>query len=190
MIVYGLIIFLIFIYFYHIHEHMTLIKSNYDNNFYRVRNVEDKFEAANTLAQLNEKIIDILDFIKTKYPHQENVKRLISNYNPRRLYERPVDSTFAAYSVNKGEQIFICIRKKNTGQLINDFNILIYVLLHELAHVMTKSQGHTDEFWNNYKFLLHSAAQSGKYAYKNYDKTNSEYCGVKLLSIDKAQEMA
>ena len=30
----------------------------------------------------------------------------------------------------------------------------MFVTLHELAHVMTVSVGHTEEFWTNFKFLL------------------------------------
>ena len=26
--------------------------------------------------------------------------------------------------------------------------------MHELAHIITKSIGHTDEYWNNYKLIL------------------------------------
>ena len=30
----------------------------------------------------------------------------------------------------------------------------MFVALHELAHVMSSSIGHTEEFWDNFRYLL------------------------------------
>ena len=35
-----------------------------------------------------------------------------------------------------------------------DSDMLNGLILHELAHIMTKSVGHTEEFWNNFRYLL------------------------------------
>ena len=35
-----------------------------------------------------------------------------------------------------------------------------FVALHELSHVMTVSVGHTQEFWENFKFLLKEAVDT------------------------------
>jgi len=52
--------------------------------------------------------------------------------------------------------------------------------LHELSHVMTKSVGHTDEFWGNYKFLLKEAAEIGIYDPIDYAKEPQRYCGMTI----------
>ena len=56
-----------------------------------------------------------------------------------------------------------------------DENTLFFVLLHEIAHIMTISVGHEPEFWNNFKFLL-AHAISFKYEYDNYEDPK-KYCG-------------
>ena len=33
----------------------------------------------------------------------------------------------------------------------------MYVALHEVSHIATKSIGHNDEFWNNFKFMITEA---------------------------------
>ena len=35
----------------------------------------------------------------------------------------------------------------------------MFVAIHEIAHIMTKSIGHKPEFWNNFKFLLENAKE-------------------------------
>mgnify|MGYP000311272075 CR=1 FL=1 len=55
-----------------------------------------------------------------------------------------------------------------------DDNMLTYVLLHELAHVLTSEFGHGAEFIENFKLLLERARQAG-----HYDPTLSKvenYC--------------
>ena len=37
---------------------------------------------------------------------------------------------------------------------LEDENTLLFVSLHEVAHIMTKSIGHTKEFWDNFTFYI------------------------------------
>ena len=67
-------------------------------------------------------------------------------------------------------------RKRNNDTLIDD-NTLMFVALHELSyHVATKSIGHTDEFWSNFKFLLQNAKEIDIYKPVDYKKTPERYC--------------
>ena len=45
---------------------------------------------------------------------------------------------------------------------------------------MTKSIGHKQDFWNNFKFLLENAKTSQIYNPVDYNKNPSEYCGMTL----------
>ena len=86
---------------------------------------------------------------------KENVKRLVEGYNPQKIYETLPTSEYTAYSENKGEKLAFCLdTEKNSGGRLIDINTLTYVALHELSHVATKSIGHTDEFWSNFKFII------------------------------------
>ena len=56
----------------------------------------------------------------------------------------------------------------------------MYVALHELSHIATKSIGHTDEFWENFKFLITEAKKIGVYNPVDYKKEPSRYCGMNI----------
>ena len=56
----------------------------------------------------------------------------------------------------------------------------MFVLLHEMAHIMTTTVGHTPEFWTNFKRVLHDAVQCGIYTSVNYTKTPTPYCGMTI----------
>ena len=89
------------------------------------------------------------------------------------------DST--SYSINKGEQLVFCIRDKLNNS-IHDINTLMFVAIHELAHIVTNELQHTDKFWNNMKKLLHRAEDLGLYTYVDYNTNPVEYCGMTIDS--------
>ena len=45
---------------------------------------------------------------------------------------------------------------------------------------MTKSVGHTPEFWDNFKRLLKESVDSNLYIKENYSENPKEYCGIKV----------
>ena len=61
-----------------------------------------------------------------------------------------------------------------------DLNTLTFVAIHELSHIMTKSEGHKQEFWQNFKFLLENAKDAGIYEAKDYKNEPQDYCGMKI----------
>lgn len=65
-----------------------------------------------------------------------------------------------SFTVNK-KTIYICAKDEN-GQYYDD-NMLIYVMLHELAHVLCPEVGHTDKYKTIFKSLLERATRSGIY---------------------------
>jgi hypothetical protein len=56
----------------------------------------------------------------------------------------------------------------------------MFVTIHELAHIMTLSIGHTKEFWSNFKFLLKASVKVGIYDNVDYSKTPQPYCGIEV----------
>ena len=81
-------------------------------------------------------------------------KRLVKRYNPSKIVEILPTSKYTAYSEDKGKKIALCATVKKNGTNLIDENTLMYVTLHELSHIMTKSVGHTKEFWDNFKYLI------------------------------------
>ena len=82
--------------------------------------------------------------------------------------------------LKKGEKIVFCLRSRDENEELVDPNVLMFVALHELAHVMTKSIGHTKEFWDNFRILLRNAIKLNIYKRVNYNEKPVEYCGVKI----------
>ena len=65
-----------------------------------------------------------------------------------------------SYTVNK-KDVFLCLKDKD-GEYYNK-NMLVYVAVHELAHVLCPSVGHTEEFWKINEKLLNKATELGYY---------------------------
>jgi len=57
------------------------------------------------------------------------------------------DST--SYTINKGEEIHVCLREKDKNRILHDINTMMFVILHEMAHIMSDSIGHNNEFRSN-----------------------------------------
>ena len=74
------------------------------------------------------------------------------------------------------ETIYFCTRDANDK--VYDDNTLIYAALHELAHVITKSIGHTHEFYDNFDKLLELATIHR--IYNPCIPIAKEYCGVDI----------
>ena len=150
--------------------------SKIDNIKYLVRKLPDSDKAADKLALINKKIFKLIDYLKDD-PKIENLKR----YKKNKLSETIPGSEYKSYSVNKGESIAMCIREEGTNKFMDD-NIIIFVLLHELAHVITKSSGHTDEFWNNMRYLIEKSEEINLYNPIDYKKNPEMYCGMEINS--------
>ena len=154
--------------------------SKIDGRKYLVRNLKDKQEAADLLAKIRENLVKISQELKKKNQDNVDIDRMINNFNPDNLSESTHENKYTSYSVNKGEKIVFCLRSKDEKQKLVDLNIMMFVALHELAHTMTKSVGHTPEFWNNFRILLRNARKLGIYKRVNYNEKPVEYCGTKI----------
>lgn len=183
ILIYLLIIFIIII-SYKIYKesdsfNLRCIISSVDGNRYCVRDRLKLDMAANRLAEVNMRLKKLVKYIKNKFPEEDMVKRIVKNYNPKKIYETLPTSEYTAYSENKGEKIAFCLdtEKNSSGKLI-DINTLMYVALHELAHTSCISTGHNDEFWRNFKFLIIQAKDINIYNPVDYKKSHARYCGT------------
>ena len=111
---------------------------------------------------------------------KDDIERLISNFNSDAFSETTPDSKYTSYSVNKGEKVVFCIRDKKEGEKLVKENIMTFVSIHEMAHLMTKSIGHDPEFWNNMRILLKISIDNGLYKNIDFNSTPKDYCGVKI----------
>jgi predicted metal-dependent hydrolase len=172
------------IYFYFDNQESFQLKcivSDVDGNKYCVREREHVNDAADLLATVTEKMKSLVEYVGKKYPNQENVKRLVDGFNPKKVIETLPTSTYTAYSENKGEKVAFCLNKQKTeNDNLIDENTLTFVGIHEISHIMTKSIGHKSEFWENFKFLLENAKEAGIHNPVDYKKKPQEYCGMTI----------
>ena len=111
------------------------------------------------------------------------IKQLYENLTESRtlIYETEPTSDLTSYSVNKGEELSFCLKSKKTGKHHN-INLLMYVALHELAHIACPETGHGDLFKKIFKFLTEEAILLGMYIKQDYNQQPVEYCGMILSS--------
>lgn len=156
------------------------VKSSVDSRMYLVQKLSDKQEAADYLASVNQGLSSLVRHTLAKYPSNQDSQRLFKNFNPDSISEGSIESGYTSYSVNKGEKIILCIRQKDRSFV--EKNVIYYVAIHELAHLMTSEVGHTDTFWQNFKFLLKEAIEIGIYKKVNFSASPQDYCGIKITN--------
>ena len=119
---------------------LVYVRSNVDNRVYVVRNMPSKRKAANTIAKVRLKLETLVDKLKKKYKEKDGrINILKKRFNPDEIRESLPKGKQTSYSINKGERIVMCLRSRNQQEKIIDINTLVFVALHELAHIMTIS---------------------------------------------------
>ena len=159
---------------------LKCIVSDVDGNKYCVRERAKLQLAADLLATVTQKLKKLVAHMKQKYPERPNVERLVKNFNPQKVKETLPTSAYTAYSENKGEKLAFCVTTTKKGNKLIDENTLTFVAIHEVAHTMTKSIGHKEEFWRNFKFLLTNAVEMGIYTAIDYKENPAKYCGMTI----------
>lgn len=160
---------------------LKCVVSSVDGNKYCVRDRRQVAAAADLLARVTEKCKELVTYMKEKYPDNETVKLLVKNYNPLKIMETLPTSAHTAYSENKGEKIAFCLnKKKHDNDNLIDEHTLMFVAIHEMSHTCTKSIGHKSDFWENFKFMLECAKESGIHEPINYGEKPVEYCDMMI----------
>ena len=191
-----LCLFIIIYYNYYIKESMI----NYQINDKKFK-VYDKFNnyhnASELLYEIDKRIHILLSHLNMKYSLnntsptlQIKINYLIFKYKSNNIkenfpntylgYGKKPDSSF---TLNK-QIIAICLRHEKTKKL-HDINELMFVSIHELAHMGNVDKngllyGHNKSFWCLFKFLLHEAEEIGIIKNKDYQNNKIEYCNTTI----------
>jgi hypothetical protein len=179
-IILGIIVYLV--YDTYVIGSREYVISGFDGRRYLVRSLPDKQQAADLLAEVNKKLQTLVMHMQKISPNDPRTVQMVDNFKPDNLCEGVDSKEYTSYSVNKGEKIVFCLRQKNASQSLIDINLLTFVAIHELGHLATKSIGHTDEFWENFRWLLAEAIQVGIYAEQDFQSKPVEYCGTQVTS--------
>ena len=144
--------------------------------------MENQEEAANFLNRIDLRIKEFVEAITEAHSNDIRIRRLNKNLVNTKIIEPEHIKGTSSYTINKGEILAFCVRLKNDNTKFHSAEILDFVIIHELAHVMSISVGHNDEWLNNFKFLLRELHKLGLYRPIDYSHNNVDYCGVNVTN--------
>lgn len=159
------------------------LKFEVDNDTYQIEKYSPApSESLHTLVNIRKSLSKLVRYLLKKYPNHKLINRMDHRFKDTVLREANPngDSSQTSYTINKGDTMVVCLRT-NDNKVVN-FNTLMYVAIHELAHIYSSSYHHNDEFWSNMKFLIDEAIDLGVYKPVNYYKNPVRYCGMTIAS--------
>lgn len=195
----GLLLFLFAIAYYRKQNtEVVVVKSTVDGRDYVVQNKPDKQNAADMLAQVRQRLMKLVEYLKangnsagssagpksedndekTYGNYQERVDRLVRRFNPDRISEGNEDVRYTTYTLNKGEKIVFCLRARGEGDRVHDLSMMTFVAIHELAHIASVTNHHSMEFKSNFAWLLRHAVACGVYSPEDFKARPRRYCGI------------
>lgn len=159
---------------------VVLVRSSIDGREYIVQNKPDKELAANALAIVRKDLMKFVDMLGIKEEKDPRTQRLKTKFNPDAISEGTEDARYTTYTLNKGEKMVFCLRTRDAADNVHRTTLLLFVAIHELGHICTLSEGHTEEFNVNFKWLIEKAVDYGIYSPENFRKTPETYCGIEV----------
>jgi predicted metal-dependent hydrolase len=166
---------------------LTIVEASDNGMKLMVYNDKNKRKSADILAEIIKRMFILRHTLikeKDNYPeYKQYIELLEENLTEDRtkIYENDPNSDLTSFSVNKGEELAFCLKSKRTGEM-HEINLLIYVALHEMAHIACPEIGHGDLFKKIFKFLTLKAMEIGVYQKMDYNQSPVEYCGMVLSS--------
>lgn len=137
---------------------------------------KNKYQIAETLDRIYRDMKTISNYMYTnKIPNKEVADR--TNHRMNSLYLRDAGKydTDVAFTLFKGYVMRICVVKNNDQ--IEDYAKIIHVALHEMAHVISNSFNHTDEFTENFQMLQDTALRLNIISTIDNFQQGTTYCG-------------
>lgn len=155
-----------------------------DGKDYEMQDLPNKEEAVKLMCDVKGCLIKMKKHYESEpgLAADPPIARFLARFEPDVFVENDMHSNDTSYSENKGQKIVVCLRDKTKAPEypLIDKNTVMFVMLHEMAHLMTETIGHTSEFWNNFKRLLHDAIKIGIYQPVNYAHSPTPYCGMTI----------
>jgi len=181
-----LLVIIILIYIKLYPRNQIYVKSDIDNLDYLVRDLPDKQKAANMLARIRLNLINLSNYLyenkDVKYSeNQEYIHRLHTKINYVEFSESSASSMYTSYSVNKGEQLVFCLREKSLQGDLHDINLIMYVALHEIAHIACPEYSHTELFKKIFAFFVLVAIDINIYKKIDFNEYPVDYCGLTIM---------
>lgn len=175
-----LIILIVIFFFNRNYESFTKYETSNNDQEYLVQDFTDSKTVANKFSEIEKTINKFVNILIKKHPNDQRVIRLKNNLKNTKYEESSFNDDTSSFTINKGELMSICVRHQDDRKKFHNMNTMMFVVLHELAHVMSVSIGHGKEFMDNFRFLLKESKESNIYDPVDYSINNMTYCGVKV----------
>lgn len=160
-----------------------------NGNKYRVhKKFKDKKQAAILMDEIHERTLLFMNYMKKKFledgvetMEDQIVWRLVRNYDMDNVVENSPNNRegTTSFTRNKGELMALCLRNSKTGKL-HDINTLMFVKIHELAHIACDEYGHPEKYWDIFRFMLQNAQNAGVIENIDYSKNPIYYCRMQI----------
>lgn len=162
----------------------TIRMSGPDGQQYEMQNLPNKEKAVEIMSAIRSNLMKLHEYYRDtpNVSSDPAVARFVARFSSDVFVENDMASPDTSYSENKGQKIVVCLRDKTKAPQypLIDQNTIMFVVLHEMSHLMTETIGHTQEFWTNFKRILHDAVQLGIYQPVNYAQRPTPYCGMTI----------
>lgn len=112
---------------------------------------------------------------------QKRVAQLLTRFSANNLRAISINnySKETAYTTNK-QMVYICLENKVYPYKIYNINTVMFVILHELAHVANDSWDHGADFWKLFKLFIAEAESARVYIPVDYKLAPEQYCNTKI----------
>lgn len=174
-IILGIILILILLLFVDIHVVYTI-----NGNQFKLKpdNEEVLKEKAEILYELKQRMNKLVEYMKeNSIPDKTVADRLNKRFKNTELRETSLLETSTGYTLKKGSEIRLCINKDITTNEYN-INLIMFILLHEMAHIMSFTYGHNEEFSRNMDIIVKTASKIGFYKPRDFSLNPVSYCGT------------
>jgi hypothetical protein len=152
------------------------VVSEVDGRKHEVLDTVNCVAAADMIATLEANVRELLKRSETVAPGDKRFAAIRSRWSGKLVEINGGDNI--AYSVDKSD-VSMCVRRSDGT--VENYNDLMFVLLHELSHIANETYGHDDRFWKTFKFVLEVADKTGVYAFQDYGRDSVTVCG-KVIS--------
>lgn len=173
-IILGIILILFLLILIDIH-----VKYEFNGKIFKLRPDSDKNmkDKAKILFELKRRMDILVNHMKNNnIPNNISASRLSERFKNTELRETGLFETNTGYTLNKGREIRLCLNKSSKADY--NTNIIMFILLHEMAHIMSYSYGHNDEFTYNMDVIVKTAVKLGLYTPIDYSINPVTYCGT------------
>ncbi len=182
---YVFILVLLIIYLMYSIRTAGLVTAEFNGQIYMVQEHMDKMKAVDILIKLKKDLTVIAQKalerakLENKKEYIDYMSIIISRLSTVYIREVEKDSPYTSYSVNKGEELVFCLRNKKSFEFY-EYNKILYVAVHEIAHIGCPEIGHTKLFFEINKYLLETAKEISMYNFIDYNNKPEEYCGIEI----------